>query len=88
MSILSLTYQQSVFQCYHSDKHLLVFTYNMATEINWLRYGTKLRHCHPMYRPNLRVSLAFAFVWTVTAVIMDGESISSCDKLFHPFITL
>jgi len=25
------------------------FTYKMATEINWHRYGTKLRHWHPMY---------------------------------------
>jgi len=22
----------------------------MAAEINWHTYGTKLRHCHPMYR--------------------------------------
>jgi len=21
----------------------------MAAKINWHRYGTKLRHCHPMY---------------------------------------
>ena len=26
------------------------FTYKMAAKINWHRYGTKLRHCHPMYR--------------------------------------
>ena len=23
----------------------------MAVKINWHRYGTKLRHCHPMYTP-------------------------------------
>jgi len=23
-------------------------TYKMAAETNWHRYGTKLRHCHPM----------------------------------------
>jgi len=23
-----------------------VFTYKMAAKLNWLRYGTKLRHCH------------------------------------------
>jgi len=26
-----------------------VFTYKMAAKINRHRYGTKLRHCHPMY---------------------------------------
>ena len=31
---------------YHSDS---VFTYKMAAKINWHRYRTKLRHCHPMY---------------------------------------
>jgi len=25
------------------------FTYKMAVKINWHRYGTKLRHSHPMY---------------------------------------
>ena len=25
------------------------FTYKMAAKTNWHRYGTKLRHCHPMY---------------------------------------
>ena len=31
------------------------FTYKMAAKINWHRYGTKLRHCHPMYCPCERV---------------------------------
>jgi len=35
-----------LFKRYHSDKHFSVFTYKMATKINWHRYGTKLRHCH------------------------------------------
>ena len=26
------------------------FTYKMAAKISWHRYGTKLRHGHPMYR--------------------------------------
>ena len=25
------------------------FTYKMASKINWHRYETKLRYCHPMY---------------------------------------
>jgi len=28
---------------------LRVFMYKMAAKINWHRYGTKLRQCHPMY---------------------------------------
>ena len=26
------------------------FTHKMAAKTSWHRYGTKLRHCHPMYR--------------------------------------
>jgi len=26
------------------------FTYKMAAKMNWHRYGTKLRHCHHVYR--------------------------------------
>jgi len=29
---------------------LRVFIYKMAAKINWHRYGTKLRHCHPMWQ--------------------------------------
>ena len=43
------TYQQNVFKRYHSDEHFSFFTYKMAAKINWHRYRTKLRHCHPMY---------------------------------------
>jgi len=39
MSIWSLTYQQRVFRCYHSDKHLSVFTYKMTAKINLHRCG-------------------------------------------------
>ena len=24
------------------------FTYRIAAKVNWHRYGTKLRHCHPV----------------------------------------
>jgi len=50
MSVWWLTYQQSVFKRYHSDKNISEsFTYMMAAKINWHRCGTKLRRCHPMY---------------------------------------
>jgi len=31
------------------------FTYKMATEIDRHRYGTKLRHCHPMYLQHFNI---------------------------------
>jgi len=50
MFIWSLTYHETVFKRYHSDRHFKeFFTYKMAAKINWYRYGTKLRHCHPMH---------------------------------------
>jgi len=55
MSTRSLTYHQSVFKRYHSDKTFLrVFTYKMAAKISWhigldMDYGTKLRDCHAVH---------------------------------------
>ena len=31
------------------------FTYKMAAKINWHRYGTKLRHCHPVHEVNSQI---------------------------------
>ena len=50
MSTWSLTYQQSVFQRQQSKTFSKSFTYKMAAKTSWHRYGTKLRHCHPMYK--------------------------------------
>jgi len=52
MSVWSPTYRQSAFKRYLDDGYSLSlsFTYKMATEINWHRYGTKLRHCRPLYK--------------------------------------
>jgi len=42
---------QSAFKRYHSDKHLSEFyPQDGGKKINWHRYGTKLRHCHPTYK--------------------------------------
>jgi len=38
------------------------FTYKMAAKTNWHRYGTKLRHCHPMYIVYCSCVLAHVFV--------------------------
>ena len=40
----------SVCKRYHSDKHFSEFyLQDGGKKINWHRYETKLRHCHPMY---------------------------------------
>jgi len=51
MSTWSSTSQQSVFKWHrirvtNSSKS---FTHKMAPETSWHRYGTKLRHCRPVY---------------------------------------
>ena len=54
MSIWSLTYQQSVFKRYHSDKHFSDLNPQDGGKISWHRYGTKLRHCHRMHTESAR----------------------------------
>ena len=53
MSIWSLTYQQSVFKlnAVTTTNVSQSFAHKMAARIGWHRYGTKLRHCHPVYYP-------------------------------------
>jgi len=48
-SLCSLTDQQSVFKRYNSKKHLWELYPQNVGETSWHRYGTKLRHCHPIY---------------------------------------
>jgi len=47
MSIWSLT--KRIWALLQWQTFLGVITYKMAAKTNWHRYGTKLRHCHPMY---------------------------------------
>ena len=55
MSTWSLTYKQSVFKRYRSDKHFSrSFQLQDGGKINWLRYGTKWRDYHRMCRPLTR----------------------------------
>jgi len=46
MSVWSLAYQQSVFQRYHSEKHLSEF---YAQDGGESQLASKLRHCHRVY---------------------------------------
>jgi len=32
----------------HSNEYFKSFTHKMGAKTSWHRYGTKLRHCHPM----------------------------------------
>ena len=62
MSIWSLTNQQSVVKRCHRLTVTNIsesFTYKTAAKINWHRYGTKLRHCHPMYSGTLKRAVKF-----------------------------
>jgi len=43
-----LACQQSVFQRYHSEKHLSAF---YPQDLGESQLALKLRYCHPMYRP-------------------------------------
>ena len=38
---------KSVFKRYRSNKNSSI--HKMAAKTSWHRYGTKLRHCHPMH---------------------------------------
>jgi len=48
-SMWSLTYQKAYLSAITVTNISWSFTYKMAAKINWHRYGTKLRHSHPMY---------------------------------------
>jgi len=67
----SLTYQQSVFKRYHSDKHFseLLPTIKMAAKVNWHRYGTKLRHCHPIDSTKMSSLLLLLIIISVIITI-------------------
>ena len=45
-----IQYKYNVFKRYHSDKHFAEFLpIKWRKKIKWHRYGTKLRHRHPVY---------------------------------------
>jgi len=51
----------------------------MAAEISWHRYGTKLRHCHPVYRARKCAdTLAFS---ALTLFVGRQEGHPACKKL-------
>ena len=55
MSIWSLTYQKRAYLSTITVTNIYQsFTYKMAAKINWHRYGTKLRHCHPVHSNRIR----------------------------------
>jgi len=54
------------------------FTYKMAAKINWHRYGTKLRHCRPVYRG--RRSNYHPETGTAVLVAYTAAASSSCGK--------
>jgi len=74
MSVWSLACQQSVFQRYHSEKHLWEFYPQDGDES---QLASKLRHCDPMYRG----SKTYTWVIWVTVEILDvtmDHKVNSC----------
>jgi len=68
MSIRSVTYQQSVFKRYHSDKHFSEF---LPTRWWRKRAGTKLRHCHRMYTlEQFTISEAKIFRYIINTLLL------------------
>ena len=51
----------------------------MAAKINWHRYGTKLRHCRPMYANTLTYLLSYLLtvLWTHISLTVNGMLIGS-----------
>jgi len=46
-------------------------TYKMVAKIDWHRYGTKLRHCHPMYADRLIISCCPSLLTAPRALTND-----------------
>ena len=55
-TITSLPIKRRSKRCYSNQHFSLLPTIKMAAKTSWYRYGTKLRHCHPMYNESRAVS--------------------------------
>jgi len=61
------------------------FTHKMAAKTSWHRYGTKLRHCQPMYLARLTPSV---INWRPSSVELSWHSRSCDGRRLGQFITL
>jgi len=68
----------------------------MASKINWHRYGTKLRHCHPMYlacpaaarRVICFAAVSYLFIYLFISVFNDfcqTDYLKITDPIFVEF---
>jgi len=49
----------------------------MAAKINWHRYGTELRHCHPMYRSAcLRVDISLYGALVLASSVTNNQLVA------------
>ena len=85
MSIWSLTYWQSILNDSTLTNTCQSFTQRMAAKTSWHRYGTKLRHCHPMYT---LVALLQAYIhWKEKKhVFLYKNFISSCGFILYVLV--
>ena len=49
----------------------------MAAKINWHRYGTKLRYCHPMYT----ATGACSFLWFLLEIFSQNSFVKECFQI-------
>jgi len=63
-----VTYQQSVFKHYTADKYFSEFLHTRWRQKSTGEYGTKLRHCHPMYFRKIRPQTTASPVQTRTYI--------------------
>jgi len=53
------------------------FTHKMAAKTSWHRYGTKLRHCHPVYLLHFLSCFATSLLFHLLPLMVSDENTSS-----------
>jgi len=56
------------------------FTHKMAAKTSWYRYGTKLRHCHPIYK---RIDIVLTTKPTTFTVNLKPKFSDRCWRSRH-----
>ena len=77
------------FKHYYSNQHLSEFYLKIAAKTSWHRYGTKLRHCQPMYRMDGGITSTYqtyqsSWSWTLVVVGSTHRHILSIVVIILP----
>ena len=79
----TLTYRKSVFKWQQIANISQSITHKMVAKTSWHRYGTKLRHCHPMYRVGQKNRTVFRLDNFVTVSPRKACSMSKFSKFYQ-----